>query len=67
MMAMETKFICTESHPWRNGLPTPVVHPSGREIRSVGDIVTYRCNVCGHEWEMELNSIFQSVQITPLP
>lgn len=62
-MSQETtrrrEFICSPSHPWRPGLPTPVVHPGAAEVRSRdsypgGDVVTMRCAACGHEWEMEL-------------
>ncbi len=54
------RFICTPSHPWPKGGPTPVVHPAGREISNRdgypgGDIVTMQCTVCGHEWEQELS------------
>ena len=52
-------FVCSPSHPWRKGLSTPVVHPHAHEIADRdgypgGDIVTMRCDVCGHQWEMEL-------------
>ena len=52
-------FVCTPATPWRQGLPTPVLHPGGREIDSRdgypgGDIVTIRCDVCGTEWKEEV-------------
>ena len=53
-------FICTPEAPWHEGLPTPVRHPSVHEVGNQedgypgGDIVTMRCDVCGHTWKMEL-------------
>lgn len=54
------EFICSASSPWREGLPTPVVHPGAEEIkrRRVDNpeayIVQYRCACCRHQWEMEI-------------
>ena len=53
------RWICSASHPWRPGLPTPVVHPGASEVSSrdgypCGDIASMKCAVCGTEWEMEL-------------
>lgn len=53
------EFICSAAHPWRPGMPTPVVHPEAVEVSSRdgypgGDLATFRCPVCGHEWEMEM-------------
>lgn len=54
------RFVCSPATPWRKGLPTPVVHPAGREIRGQsegypgGDIFTMRCDVCSTEWKTEL-------------
>lgn len=53
-------FICTPDTPWSVGLRTPVRHQSAREVGDQrdgypsGDLVTMRCDVCGHEWEREL-------------
>lgn len=54
------QFICTPANPWREGMPTPVIHPSARDVGDQrdgypgGDIVTVQCDVCGHQWEREL-------------
>jgi hypothetical protein len=53
------RFVCTELNPWHKGGPTPAVHPAAYEIADRdgypgGDIVTMRCDICGHEWDMEL-------------
>jgi hypothetical protein len=53
-------FICTAESPWREGLPTPVVHPEADEVGEQedgwpgGDIVTMRCPNCGLRWKTEL-------------
>jgi hypothetical protein len=57
---MSERFTCTPETPWSEGLPTPVVHPSAKEVGDQkdgwpgGDIVTMCCPVCGTRWTKEL-------------
>lgn len=53
-------FQCTEALPWDRTTRGRVrhhgaeVHDSQRGGYPGGDLVTYRCRFCGHEWESEL-------------
>lgn len=57
----DARFICTKQQPWTPEKGTPVEHPDATEIGEQidgwpsGDIVTYRCPNCNHEWEQELS------------
>lgn len=60
---MNSEIVRTIEHPWVRFMKVPsgykVIHPNQREIRQEngypsGDIVTYKCNICGTEWEEEL-------------
>ena len=57
------RWICSPAHPWRSGLPTPVVHPAGREIQNRGGSVTMGCDVCGTQWEVSTLAISVSPAI----
>ena len=53
---------CTPETPWDGVRPTihhRVIHHDVEEVQQIdgwpgGDIVTYHCKVCGHEWRAEL-------------
>ncbi|KKN27336.1 hypothetical protein LCGC14_0865610 [marine sediment metagenome] len=51
---------CTPERPWKNGDETPVVHPLAKEVGEQeggwpsGDIVSYKCPICGTRWKSEL-------------
>ena len=53
-------FICSEETPWREGLPTPVIHPMADFVGEQedgwpgGDFVTMECPVCKTRWKTEL-------------
>lgn len=57
---MAEQIICTKDRPWDKRLLGRVAHPDARELGEQangypgGDIVTYKCPHCGHEWESEL-------------
>jgi hypothetical protein len=55
-----TQFVCTPENPWTPEKARGAHHPQAHEIGEQedgypgGDIVTYRCPVCGVEWRAEL-------------
>lgn len=54
------RFQCTKATPWDKEIKGPVTHHGAAEVGEQrdgypgGDIVTMRCEFCGHEWETEL-------------
>jgi hypothetical protein len=55
-----TGIVCTAEKPWDRQPGVRVRHVDAREVGEQengypgGDIVTYRCPHCGHEWRAEL-------------
>ena len=53
-------FICTPENPWSPDKGRRALHTNAHEVGQQedgwpgGDIVTMRCDDCGHEWKMEL-------------